>query len=167
MQSRLYLCSYCYQRLTKDIYLRYYCYQWSHLTHTHTHTHTQQYQRLPLHVTLSVCLPLYLRHKSLRAFCLCFVRLVRWAMFYEFIFYNWDHSRCPGACYIHCQRTASQDLSPLYTECGPRVCDKRVCDGNAGPFGPPKPGVSTSDHCLINNWQRQTNQNDLLPTAKC
>lgn len=56
---------------------------------------------------------------------------------------------------------------PYNTECAPGVCDNRVFDGNAGPFGPPKPGVSTSAHCLINNWQRQTNQNNLLPTAKC
>ena len=81
---------------------------------------------------------------------------------------NWDHSHRPGGMLHPLSRnSSSQDSSPFKTECGPRVCDNRVRDGNAGPFGPPKPGVSTSAHCLINNWQRQTNQNNLLPTAKC
>lgn len=65
------------------------------------------------------------------------------------------------------KKTAVRTPQLLKSQCGPRVCDNRVCDGNAGPFGPAKPGVSTSAHRLINNWQRQTNQNNLLPAAKC
>lgn len=72
-----------------------------------------------------------------------------------------------GRSYIHSLQTATAVTRPYNSKCAPWVCDNRAFDGNAGPFGPPKPGVSTSAHCFINNWQRQTNQNNLLPTAKC
>lgn len=75
----------------------------------------------------------------------------------------------PGRTAVHPLpgNSSRQECSHWVGGCGPLACDSRACDGNAGPFGPPKPGVSTSAHCLINNWQRQTNQNNLLPAAKC
>lgn len=119
---------------------------------------------------LSLCVFHHIRHKSLRAICLCFVHLLHssepcsiWAN----ILTTEITAVAPGHATSTLREHQQSRLQPFKTQCGPRVCDNWVCDGNAGPFGPPKPGVSTSDHCLINNWQRQTNQNNLLPTAKC
>lgn len=101
------------------------------------------------------------------ATCLCYVHLFfftqRWANFL-----TTDISAIAwGRATTTVPQWTQPRSRPYNTERAPGVCDNRVFDGNAGPFGPPKPGVSTSARCLINNWQRQTNQNNLVPTAKC